>query len=47
MEGELADLLIRVDPTYARFLTYEGNKKVIYAELTKELYGTVQASYLF
>ena len=47
LEGEIADLLIRVDPTYASFLTYEGSKKVIYAELTKALYGTVQASYLF
>jgi hypothetical protein len=47
LEGELADLLIRVDPSYACFLTYEGSKKVIYAELTKALYGTVQAWYLF
>ena len=47
LEGELADLLIRVDPTYTQFLTYETGKKVIYAELNKALYGTVQASYLF
>ena len=47
LEGEITDLLICVDPMYASFMTYEGNKKVIYAELTKALYGTVQASYLF
>ena len=47
LEGEIADLLLRVDPSYTQFVTYEGNKKVVYAELSKALYGTVQASYLF
>ena len=47
LEGEIAELLVRVDPTYARYMTFEGNKKVIYAKLTKALYGTLQASYLF
>ena len=47
LEGKIADLLLRVDPSYTQFITYEGNKNVIYAKLSKALYGTVQASYLF
>ena len=47
LEGDLVDLLIRVDPTYAKYVVYEGKNKVIYAELNKALYGTMQASYLF
>ncbi|KAG7339953.1 reverse transcriptase RNA-dependent DNA polymerase [Nitzschia inconspicua] len=47
LEGETAILLMRIDPTYQQFLTYENGKPVIYAELTKALYGTVQAAMLF
>ena len=47
MVGELADLLIRVDPSYEQFVTYEGNNKVIYTELDKALYGTLQGALLF
>ena len=47
LEGDVALLLIKIDPTYQQFLTYERNRPVIYAELKKALYGTVQAAYLF
>jgi Reverse transcriptase (RNA-dependent DNA polymerase) len=47
LEGELADLLIRLDPTYQQFETMEHGKRVIYAKLNKALYGTLQASLLF
>ena len=47
MVGELADLLIRVDPSYEQFVTYERNQKVIYTELDKALYGTLQGALLF
>ena len=47
LEGELAELLIKVDSTYEAVLTHEGNKPVIYAELDKALYGTLQAALLF
>jgi Reverse transcriptase (RNA-dependent DNA polymerase) len=47
LEGELADLLIRLDPTYQQFATMEHGKRVIYAKLNKALYGTLQASLLF
>ena len=47
LDGELAMLLIRVDKSYRKFLTYERGIPVIYAELSKALYGTLQAAKLF
>lgn len=47
LEGEIADLLIKVDPSYGQFAIIENGKKVIYAELEKALYGTIQAALLF
>ena len=45
--GDLARLLIRVDPSYERFVVKEKGKPVIYTELDKALYGTLQAALLF
>ena len=45
--GELADLLIKVDPSYSKFVTYKNGQRVIYIELDKAPYGTVQAALLF
>ena len=47
LDGELAKLLIKVDESYAQFLTYENGTPVIYCELSKALYGTLQAAKLF
>ena len=47
LEGELVDLIIRLDPTYADFVCHEKGKRVIYTELEKALYGTLQAALLF
>ena len=47
LEGEIALLLIRLDPTYKQFLSYHRGKPVIYTELNKALYGTLQAALLF
>ena len=47
LEGDLARLLIRLDPSYQAYLTYEGGKPVIYTQLSKALYGTLQAALLF
>jgi Reverse transcriptase (RNA-dependent DNA polymerase) len=46
-DGELVDLLLKVDPMLARYVTIERGKKVLYTLLNKALYGTVQASLLF
>ena len=45
--GEIAELLMKVNPSYSKFISYENGKTVIYAELSKALYGTLQASLLF
>ena len=39
--GNLAKLLVRVDPSYKQFLTKENGKPVIYTKLDKALYGTL------
>ena len=47
LEGEIAELLVKVDPSYGEFMTKEQGKSVIYTELSKALYGTLQAALLF
>ena len=47
LEGEIAELLIRVEPSFQSCAAYEQGKLVVYAELSKALYGTLQASLLF
>ena len=46
-DGDLVELLIHVDPTYQPYVTYEGKQPVLYTELNKALYGTLQAALLF
>jgi len=43
LDGELVDLLVRLDPSYAAFIVHEKGRKVICTELEKRLYGTLQA----
>ena len=47
LEGKIAELLVKVDPSYSEFMTKERGKSVIYTELSKALYGTLQAALLF
>ena len=47
LEDQIAELLVKVDPTYAEFVSKENGKTVIYTELSKALYGTLQAALLF
>ena len=47
LEGQIAELLVKVDPTYAEFVSKENGKTVIYTELSKALYGTLQPALLF
>ena len=47
LEGKIAKLLINVDPSYTPFATKKWGKTVIYAELNRALYGTLQAVLLF
>ena len=48
LEGTLADLLARCDPTkYQPYLVTENGKTVLYVELVKALYGTIRAALIF
>ncbi len=48
LEGPLAELLTKVEPKrYSKFIGMERGKKVLYVQLTKALYGTLQAALLF
>ena len=46
-DGDLVEQLIQVDPMYQPYVTYEGKQPVLYTELDKALYGTLQAVLLF
>jgi hypothetical protein len=43
----VVDALTKIDPAYNNHVTYEGNKIVLYVQLQKALYGTLQAPILF
>jgi len=48
LEGVMAELLVRVHPEkYGPYMTVEHGRKVIYVQLLKALYGTLQAALLF
>jgi hypothetical protein len=47
-EGEIADMLMRMDPKlYRKYIRDENGKAVLYVELLKALYGTLTAALLF
>jgi len=48
LEGVMAELLVCVNPDkYGPYMTIEHGKKVVYVQLLKALYGTLQAALLF
>ena len=48
LEGKMAELLVRIDPSkYEKYTVYENGKPVIYVILKKALYGTLRAALLF
>ena len=48
IDGAMAELLIRIDPTlYNQFVKIVNGKKVLYLLLKKALYGTLKAALLF
>ena len=46
-DGDLVELLIQFDPTYQPYVTYEDKQPMLYTELDKALYNTLQAMLLF
>ena len=48
LEGEMAELLTKLDTKlYRKYVTNKKGRTVLYAELKKSLYGTLQAALLF
>ena len=47
LDGPILSALLRIDPSYAKFVVTERGKPVLYTELDKALYGTLQAALLF
>ena len=48
LEGTLAELLTKCDPKlYRQYVVTKNNKPVLYIELIKTLYGTLQAALIF
>ena len=44
---ESVDILLTMEPAYAKFVTYENGKKVLYGRLKKALYGCVKSALLW
>jgi hypothetical protein len=48
LEGTMAELLVKLDPKlYRKYIQIKKGKPVMYVQLKKALYGTLQASLLF
>jgi Reverse transcriptase (RNA-dependent DNA polymerase) len=48
LEGKMAELLVRIDPThYQQFVRTENGRVILYVKLNKALYGTLKAALLF
>ena len=48
LEGPMAELLMRVDPVkFQNYMSEENDKQVLYIELQKALYDTLQVAILF
>jgi Reverse transcriptase (RNA-dependent DNA polymerase) len=45
--GESVDILLKMEPSYVKFVTIEKGVKVLYARLKKALYGCVQSALLW
>jgi hypothetical protein len=48
LEGTMAELLVKLDPKlYRKYIQIKKGKPIMYVQLKKALYGTLQASLLF
>jgi hypothetical protein len=47
LTGEAVDIMVKVDPSYASFVTEEKGRPVIYLQLKKALYGCVKSALLW
>jgi hypothetical protein len=47
IRGLLVDILTELDETYGKYVVYENEKKVLYVEMKRPLYGMMQSSLLY
>jgi hypothetical protein len=48
LEGKMAELLVKIDPKlYRKYLMGKNGKPIMYVQLKKAMYGTLQAALLF
>jgi hypothetical protein len=48
MQGQIAELLVKLDPKlYRKYIQIENEKRVLYVQLKKALYGMLKAALLF
>lgn len=48
LTGKMVNLLLEIDPdTYGPYVVHEGRERVMYVELLKALYGTIQVARLY
>jgi hypothetical protein len=45
--GKSVDIIVKMNPSHAKFVTYEKGVKTLYARLKKALYGCVQSALLW
>ena len=41
------DMIIKIDPSYANYVTYIREKRILYAKFNKVVYGTLLEEILF
>ena len=46
-DGDLVELLVQGEPTYQPYIMYKGRQPILYTDLDKALYGTLQVALLF
>ena len=48
LEGNMVNMLTKLDPNlYRKYIHTKGNNPIVYVELKKALYGTLQADLMF
>jgi hypothetical protein len=48
LDVKMAELLVKIDPKlYQKYLLVKNGKSILYVQLKKTLYGTMQAALLF
>ena len=47
IKGEMIDMLVEIDPSYADYITYEKGQRVLYVHILRAIYGMLMSGLLF